>query len=195
MRPSHRSWFAPLLLLPLLLSLNACGSGWRELTREEKAKGSIVFLYIDTEDMKGHLDRVVLRQAKAGAEPVYWGLDIKDESYVWFEGLPNGKYMLDNYGGMDGVNILWMRWWSSTNYVYNFPQQGSGFSIEKPGVYFLGAYKHKHIRVPGIFKADKFDMVPVKTPSEKEIFPVILKQLEKADSPLLPMAQRYGKKL
>jgi hypothetical protein len=188
----HRLQLQLVFLITTTLLLGACG-GWTELTKEEKAKGSLLYLYIDTDDMAGHLDRVVFRQVKAGEEPHYYGCAIKKQKYVWFEGLPKGKYQLDNYGGMDGCNIGCMNFGGSTNYVYRFPAQGSGFEITDQKVYFLGAFRHKNIKGKGFFSADKFDLVPIKDVTPTEIFPVILKELQ--GSPLLPMAERYASKL
>jgi hypothetical protein len=189
----YRLYLVPLLLLSAALFLNACSSGWTELTKEEKAKGSLLYLYIDTDDMAGHLDRVVFKQVKPGEAPKYYGCAIKKERYIWFEGLPKGKYMLDNYGGMNGVNFLWMRWGADTNYTYNFPVQGAGFEISDQKVYYLGAFKHVRIKGKGFFSRDKFDIEPIKSMKAKEVFPTVLKNLK--GSPLQDMAERYSARL
>ena len=60
---------------------------------------------------------------------------------------------------------------SNTEYTYDFGTRGrndTAIRIDKPGVYFMGAYKYVNIRT-GWFEQDKFKMERTQTPSEREL--------------------------
>lgn len=188
--PFCESAFRRSIIAALLLAWTCGCSNIRPLTRDEIMKGSLVFMYIETSDMSGHLDWVSLKQVKAGEAPSFWSLGVVKESYIYFDGLPSGSYQMDSYGGAGGIKVGCLRLCSNTSYSYNFSAQGGGIRIPKKGVYFLGSYVHKKA---GTFFDEKFEIRPVKRPTEKEVLERLIPELK--DSPLLPMAQSHLRSL
>lgn len=75
-------------------------------------------------------------------------------------------------------------------YQYDFPKQGNKTSlrVEKPGIYFIGAYKYKKVKT-GMFSQAKFSIEKINKPSEAEL----LKRILDADSEINESA--WGNKI
>ena len=84
--------------------------------------------------------------------------------------LPACSYQFSNFGG---VNCLIGGFLCGTPHEYSFPAQADGFRFPKPGLYFLGSYRYKHID-RGLFKADNFDIERTSKPTELEVLQKIL---------------------
>ena len=95
-------------------------------------------------------------------------------SCIFFHiGIENGNHQVHKFGG--------------GNNHYNWSSQGrnaTALRIDKPGVYFVGAFKYVH-HDQGVFKNDKFDMQPIRTPTEAELLAIVLRRLE-TDRELAP---------
>lgn len=131
---------------------------------------SVVFGYFDVEDAPswGGIDWVTIKQFKPKQN--YYFCPVEDGLFYHI-GIENSTaFQVDNFGRHT-------RWYSNTRYSYNFSSQGRNKTskiIKKPGVYFLGSYKYKTIDSGSIFKKDKFDMVPIASPTEKELLTKLL---------------------
>lgn len=164
------------LLATLGLSLFAFGcAGGQPMTKAEIAKGSILMMYLDTDEMDGDLEWISLKQSKAGEAPSYWRFGIY-EDYAWRLGLPNAGYQISSYGGMDGFKVGCFKMCAGTQYTYQFPTQGNGFYVKEQGVYFLGSFKHVKT---GTFFNRKFDLKKIKEPTERQVTEMVLERVRK----------------
>ncbi len=166
--------FVILALLGLNLLVFGCAGG-QPMTKAEIAKGSILMMYLDTDEMDGDLEWISLKQSKAGEEPSYWNFGL-DDDFAWRLGMPNAGYQINSYGGMDGFKVGCFKMCAGTQYTYQFPAQGNGFYVKEKGVYFLGSFKHVKT---GTFFNRKFDLKKIKSPSEREVTEKILTHLRK----------------
>ena len=82
-------------------------------------------------------------------------------------GVEPGSYQVDKFGVSSFLR---------GEHQYNFPRQGGGGTtarIEKPGIYFRGAYKYKSVK-SGMFEQAKFGIERVPTPVEAELLQRLL---------------------
>ena len=89
-----------------------------------------------------------IHAGRAATDKPYWGTDVKDGLFYTYY-LPPGSYRLATLHGSSFLR---------GEHQYNFPRQGGGETtarIEKPGIYFLGAYKYKSVST-GMFEQGKF---------------------------------------
>ncbi len=162
-------------LLWLTLVLGGC-AGAPVDPKDESA--SLVFGYFDMADAPSNLQWVSLKRY-GEKEPVWYDLAARD-GLIFHIGIAPGSYQVEKFGGMGGIPLL-----TRHPYEYNFGTRGrneTAIRIQKPGIYFLGAYKYID-HSGGLFKADKFQMKPTKAPSEKELLQRLITLLE-SDSEL-----------
>ncbi|HEX9392651.1 MAG TPA: hypothetical protein VF928_15175 [Usitatibacteraceae bacterium] len=161
MRFSKKS--ARLLLISIFIFVAGCASEPRQLTQAEleDPNRSIVFGYFDMQDASTKLDEVSIKQYSSS--PLYFSAGIKDGMFFRFYLLP-GSYQVDTFTGASGI-------FGGDTTRYHYGSEGrndTAIHIQKPGVYFLGAYRYvKHDQ--GWFKNDKFEMKPIQSPSEREL--------------------------
>ena len=121
---------------------------------------SLVFGYVDMADAPTKISGAQIMQVAPPTDKPYWGTDVRDGMFYTYY-LPPGSYKLAT---LHGSSFL------KGEYRYSFPRQGGeqGVRIDKPGIYFLGAYKYQNVRT-GMFEQAKFDIARVKTPTEAEL--------------------------
>lgn len=131
---------------------------------------SLVYGYIDMADAPSSLGwvRIKLYDGKNA------GYLVSAHKGLFFHiGVEPGPYQVERFGRE-------ARFLSNTNYTYNFGTRGrneTAIKVDKPGVYFMGAYKY--VEVPtGWFEQDKFRMERAKTPTERELLTKLLAILE-----------------
>lgn len=77
---------------------------------------------------------------------------------------------MDSFGGVNS--------WRRASFNFELPQQyaeGYRFKMDgRPGIHFLGSYKYKEVET-GFFERGKFDFVPLKSPTERELLERLLK--------------------
>ncbi|MGH7208710.1 MAG: hypothetical protein ACREIL_04920, partial [Nitrospiraceae bacterium] len=132
---------------------------------------SLVFGYFDMADAPSDLEWASLKRY-GEKESGWYTMDARD-GVIFHIGIASGSYQVEKFGGDGGI-------FSRGRYEYNFGTRGrneSAIRIHKPGIYFLGAYKYID-RPGGLFKADKFQMKPIKEPSEKEVLKRLIAVLE-----------------
>lgn len=157
------------------LMLAACG-GTAPVSSDDETL-SLVFGYFDMKDAPTKVQWVGLKQYGAKDAGTY-SLAVNDGLF-FHVGIEPGSYQVDKFGGSGFLR---------GDYVYNFGGKGrntTAIRIQKAGVYFLGA--HRYVKHPGegFFSPDKFDMQPMKAPTEKELLQRVIKQLE-SDRELAP---------
>ena len=130
---------------------------------------SLVFGYFDMNDAPTKAQWVGLKQY--GGTAGSYNLAVQDGLF-FHVGVEPGSYQVDKFGGSGFLR---------GDYVYNFGGKGrnsTAIRIQKPGVYFLGAHRYVNHAGKGLFAPDKFEMVPAKAPSEKELLQRLIKRLE-----------------
>lgn len=163
-----------LLIVVMACVLAGCASGSPVDTGD--ATVSIVFGYFDVKDAPSNLEWVSLRRydsAKKGGES--YRLAVKDGLF-FHVGIAPGSYQVDKFGGMGGIPLLTRR-----PYEYDFGSKGrntTAVRIRKAGIYFLGTHQYVNHAGKGLFAPDRFEMEPVKAPTEKELLQRLLKELE-----------------
>jgi hypothetical protein len=156
-------------VLGLALVVGGCATSGPPVDPKDDTR-SIVFGYFDMTDAPSGVEWVSLKLY--GDKPVWYTLPVKDGLF-YHVGIEPGAYQVEKFGKNPGFL-------SNTKYVYNFGTRGRNETarrIDKPGLYFLGAYKYvKH--PTGWFEQGKFEMQPIRTPSEKELLTRLIKILE-----------------
>ncbi|HET7672280.1 MAG TPA: hypothetical protein VFK84_17870 [Burkholderiales bacterium] len=157
------------------LMLAACG-GTAPVSSDDETL-SLVFGYFDMKDAPTKVQWVGLKQY-GGKDAGTYSLAVNDGLF-FHVGIEPGSYQVDKFGGSGFLR---------GDYVYNFGGKGrntTAIRIQKAGVYFLGA--HRYVKHPGegFFSPDKFDMQPMKAPTEKELLQRVIKQME-SDRDLAP---------
>jgi hypothetical protein len=79
-----------------------------------------------------------------------------------------GTYQVSSFAGSG---------FTSGVHEYHFSRQGrnqTAVSIEKPSIYFLGAYKYVKVQKGGMFKKAKFSIERISEPTETELLNRIL---------------------
>lgn len=154
------------LLILAGLFLAGCSST-PELAEPEGEQPSLVFGHIDMSDAPTDLGWVSMKRMRPLTETPYYGFWVVDGTF-FVSNTPPGTYKFVNFGGHSG--------WKNMNATYSFPGQGKGEldrEIQRQGLYYVGSWKYKKIKT-GIFQADKFDLVRVNTPTERELLERIL---------------------
>ena len=126
---------------------------------------SLVFGYVDMADAPTKISGAQIMQVAPPTDKPYWGTDVREGMFYTYY-LPPGSYKLATLHGSSFLR---------GEYRYSFPRQGGeqGVRIDKPGIYFLGAYKYQNVRT-GMFEQSKFDIERVKTPSEADLLQRLL---------------------
>ncbi|HEX6843202.1 MAG TPA: hypothetical protein VF113_16835 [Stellaceae bacterium] len=122
---------------------------------------SLVYGYIDMEDAPSSLGWVRIKLYDGKNQ----GYSAAVKKGLFFHiGVEPGPYQVERFGRHT-------TFFSNTEYTYDFGTRGrndTAVRIDKPGVYFMGAYKYVEIRT-GWFEQNKFKMERTQTPSEREL--------------------------
>jgi len=153
-----------LLLVAALAIVAGCSSGGHGRDINDPVN-SLVFGYVDMADAPTKVTGAQIRQVAPPTDKPYWGTDVKDGLFYTYY-LPPGSYQLATLHGSSFLR---------GEHQYNMGRQGgdAGVRIEKPGIYFLGAYKYKTVK-SGMFEQSKFGIERVSTPSEAELLQKLL---------------------
>jgi hypothetical protein len=155
-------------LTPLLglLAMLVAGCATSDPVDPKDQSLSLVYGYIDMADAPSSLGwvRIKLYDGKNT------GYMAKGHKGLFFHvGVVPGPYQVERFG-------RYATFFSNTDYVYDFGTRGrneTAIRVDKPGVYFMGAYKYVDIRT-GWFEQDKFRMERTSTPSERELLNKLL---------------------
>jgi hypothetical protein len=153
------------LLLAMVVAVSLTGCAFGPERDINDPTNSLVFGYIDMSDAPTKAKRAWVRQVAPPAKKPYWELGvIKGAFYNVY--LPPGSYQISRFYGSG---------FFKGEYNYDFPRQGNETSvrINKPGIYFLGAYKYKRKKT-GFFQADAFTIEKVSAPTEAQLLQRLL---------------------
>lgn len=158
------------ILVVIAFTLNGCAD--KRLIRDNEndlATASLVFGYIDMSDAPSDLDWIVIKQVLPKTDKPFW-FSATDKGMFWASHYKKGAYQIDSFGGHSYL--------LRTDFSFELPKQYAEklrFKVSsKPGIYFLGSYKYKDVKT-GFFQQGKFDFVPVKSPTERELLERLLK--------------------
>ena len=154
-----------LLLVSALTLLAGCAGGGHGRDINDPSN-SLVFGFVDMSEAPTKVSGAQIMQVAPPTDKPYWGTDVRDGLFYTYY-LPQGSYKLATLHGSSFLR---------GEYQYNFPRQGGGDTavrIDKPGIYFLGAYKYQNVRT-GMFEQAKFEMKRVSNPGEAELLQRLL---------------------
>ena len=179
-----RVYLAPLLGAVLILAGCAYGfSDHKKLGAQPdppaSANMSFVFGYIDMDDADPSLDWATFQQLAPVAKEPDIPLRAK-EGIFYLENVAPGSYQMYDFGGRGGGFFAKGRLWASYPVSFPVPRQSGHLrvKVDKPGIYYLGAYKYVSVSGNRLTTNYVYDLEPLKKPTEKEV-------LER----LLPMVQ------
>jgi hypothetical protein len=153
-----------------LLALLAAGCATSERIDPKDPSLSLVYGYIDMKDAPSSLGWVHLTLYDGKNTGYYTAVR---KGLFLHAGVKPGPYQVDRFGRN-------ATFFSNTDYSYEFGTRGrneTATKIEKPGVYFMGAYQYVEIRT-GWFEPNKFRMERTATPGERELLTRVLAFLQ-----------------
>ncbi len=130
---------------------------------------SLLCGYIDSADAPSRIEWVEVKQygERNKGQQGYYLVSYDRKSGVFFHvGIEDGYHQVHKFGGGNSQYD-----WSSKG------RNATALRIEQPGAYFVGAFKYIH-HDQGWFKDDKFEMRPLRSPSEAEVLTIVLRRLE-----------------
>jgi hypothetical protein len=145
-----------------VLLLAACGGLSKQMEEPKDSDRSLVYGYVDMTDGPCWMDWFSMKQVLPKVEKPYLGFRVCDGAF-YAEYIPLGSFQLSHFGGTKTLG--------NTIYTFNFPQQLPGLRIEKPGLYYVGAFKMKE---EGNFFKSKYDIDLAEKPTEREVIEKIL---------------------
>ena len=154
-----------LLLVAALAALTGCAGGGHGRDINDPSN-SLVFGFVDMSGAPTKVSGAQIIQVAPPTDKPYWGTDVRDGLFYTYY-LPPGSYKLATLHGSSFLR---------GEHQYNFPRQGGGETtvrIDKPGIYFLGAYRYKTVKT-GMFEQAKFDIERASSPTEAELLQKLL---------------------
>jgi hypothetical protein len=133
------------------------------------ASRSLVYGYIDGKDAPSKIRWVQVKQYgdRDEGQQGYYLIDYTLSTGLFFHvGIEKGNHQVHKFGN-DGTHYNWS----------NQGRNATALRIERPGAYFLGAYKYVH-HDGGWLGQDKFEMQPLRSPTEAEVLALVLRRLE-----------------
>lgn len=133
----------------------------------DNPNNSLVFGYIDMSDAPTKVQGAWLQQLSPPTDKPYWSMGI-EKGLFYNTFIQPGTYQISKFAGSGFM---------AGAHEYHFPRQGrneTAVTIEKPGIYFLGAYKYVRVQKGGMFKRAKFSIEPISNPTEAELLRRIL---------------------
>ena len=151
------------VLLGVVLILGCSTTTTPKLGKPEIENGSLVFGYIDMEDAPSWYQWIEMKsETQPKKEPRYFW--VKDGMFFRVDVSPD-RYRLTEFGGSNR--------YTNSEFRFTLPEQPQfRREINKPGVYFIGSYRYKS-NTPLVGRYT-FDLLPSKTPSERELLEKIL---------------------
>jgi hypothetical protein len=164
-----------LLWVLLAVTLAGCASSGEPVDPKDETV-SLVFGYFDMKDAPSTLEWVSLKKYSSDKPDGEWYSMAAHDGLFFHIGVEPGSYQVDKFGGTGGIPLI-----SRRPFEYDFGgkgRNGTAMRIRTPGVYFVGAHRYVNHAGKGIFSADKFEMKPVRSPSEKELLQRLIKEIE-----------------
>ena len=175
---SNHTWIRTILPIILIGALSAC-AGKPKLEKRSSDNNSLVFGYIDISSMDVKTTWTSIKRVFPQQDKPYYKMgvlrgEINDNKYgaiIFNEDLPFGSYKVTRISG---------HYWSFLSKYgvrYGFPEAGStqlSVRINKPGIYYLGAYKLKRVGSSWAWN-EKFELIEDKSISRKNVLKALLK--------------------
>lgn len=141
------------------MALAGCASGPSVDPNDESR--SLVYGFFDMKD-GADVQWVVLKRY----DSAQWVRTAASDGVFLHVGLPAGSWQVFSFG--------------SPRNVYEFGMHGrndTALRIERPGVYYMGAYKYVPVEKNWLSKST-FDMKPISQPNEKTVLVKVIKTME-----------------
>ncbi len=165
-----RAW-KYLLVIILALSTSGCLIYWTKTGNAEEpvANSILAYGYFDDSDAPFKFRWGQLRQMLPRTDEPFHEIKLNKNGLFYLENLPVGSYTVDSLGGpVGGLSKSYWRW------HFPDPAQHPEFKLtelraNKPGIYFMGAYKVYESKKGGLFSVSEYSSAPISKPSELEI--------------------------
>lgn len=164
-----------LLTAVLAFALAGCAGTGDPIDPKDESV-SLVFGYFDMRDAPSSLEWVSLKKYDSRKQDGEWYRMAARDGLFFHVGIEAGSYQVDKFGGTGGIPLLTRR-----PFEFDFGSKGrngTAVRIRTPGIYFLGAHAYVNHAGKGLFAADKFEMKPATSPTEKELLQRLVKELE-----------------
>ena len=156
------------LLTGLLALATTPGLADRDTTISiDSPSNSLVFGYIDMSDAPTKVQGAWLQQLAPPTDAPFWSMGIEDGLF-YNAFIQPGTYQISKFAGSGFM---------AGAHEYHFSRQGrneTAVVIDRPGIYFLGAYKYVKEKRGGMFQKAKFSIDPISEPSEADLLRRIL---------------------
>ena len=153
-------WF---VLVAALSSCSAINPQVRTTTGDD---ASLIYGYFDMSESPYKLGAVMLTQGERA------GIAYRQSALRTFE---KGLFFMENIPPMD----YHIPFFYAGNYLHSFGgRKEDVFKIKPSSMVFVGSYKYHDPKKGGIITTKKFEMKPVKSPSEKEVLKMLLEQVK-----------------
>lgn len=156
------------LLVFVAIIASACSA---RQVKDSPADSVLAYGYLDMAEAPSDLRSVMLRQVSLTEDRREIELRV-DRGLFYAEFLKPGSYQLRKFWGCTGCwgffGAPWMR-----GHTYPLPHDVDGFRIARPGLYFIGAWRYRHID-HGWLRDDAFELDSIAQPSEREILQRLL---------------------
>jgi len=152
-----------------LALLAGCSTGWHQVTREEIAQPDVCLAYgfMDMSEAPSKMDYFVVKQTQPPRGHRF-GFET-DHGLFYYLALPQGGYTLDEFGGTNKIGFF-IFVLKRTLHRYDFFSNQTHFTLNAPGLYYLGSYKY----VPN---QDSFNIETKAVPSEGDLLLELLPKI------------------
>lgn len=163
-------------LVAALLLLTSCGTVRLDDTQPNR---SLVFAYFDFSEVEMYVNWGKIKQVSPVIDKPFLGLGYmrnpgesgKYTALFWNEELENGSYQIVTIGGLQ---TLFLRHANLTLDLGEMGKNVTAVRIDKPGIYFLGAYRYHPTKSTWSLGRGRFELVPIQSPSQTELLKSLL---------------------
>lgn len=152
--------------LVLLAALSSCSAINPQVRTTNGDEASLIYGYFNMSESPYKLGPVMLTQGERA------GIAYRQSAMKTFE---NGLFFMENIPAMD----YHIPFFYSGNILHSFGgRKEDVIKIKPSSMLFVGSYKYHDPKKGGIITNKKFEMNPIKSPSEKEVLNMLLEHVK-----------------
>ncbi len=155
-----------LFLFALIAALSSCSAINPQVRTTSGDDASLIYGYFDMSESPNELGAVMLTQGERA------GIAYRQSAMKTFT---NGLFFMENIPPMD----YHIPFFYSGGILHSFGGRKEDiFKVKPSSMVFVGSFKYRDPKKGGIFTSKKFEMNPVKSPSEKKVLKMLLKHVK-----------------